>query len=100
MKFVFTILTLIFFFSCNHQKVVTKVNDFDADLDGIHDVRDECPLQAGSIFNLGCPSPQVGLLEFDSLKSTDIDLDGIQNEKDNCPLLYGSPFNIGCPYEN
>lgn len=71
----------------------------DSDLDGVHDLRDACPKEAGSLFNLGCPedSAKVILAQIDQAKSTDSDLDGVLDDKDECPLVYGSPFNMGCP---
>jgi hypothetical protein len=83
--------------SCTTQK---KSMEFvDSDLDGVHDLRDACPYEAGSFFNLGCPndSQLVTLTPANQTKSTDSDLDGIMDEKDECPLVYGSPFNQGCP---
>lgn len=65
-------------------------------------MRDACPYEAGSIFNLGCPNEnkQLALSQIDQLKSTDTDLDGVMDDKDECPLLYGSPFNQGCPIDS
>lgn len=72
----------------------------DTDLDGVHDRRDACPKEAGSIFNLGCPEEKNHQLSayIDKIKSTDADLDGVSDEKDDCPTIYGSPFNLGCPF--
>lgn len=71
----------------------------DSDLDGVHDLRDACPNQSGSFFNLGCPDDNglLSLSNIDQVKSTDTDLDGVMDDKDECPLVYGSPFNQGCP---
>ena len=95
-------MTVIAFltFSCAQQKSIVKNQHLDSDLDGIHDSRDACPKDPGSLFNLGCPeNNSVKLaLNYDELKSTDADLDGVKNEKDECPEQYGSPFNQGCPF--
>ena len=101
MKYFTLTIVLIAFLtaSCSTQKLNEKL--VDSDLDGVHDVRDACPNEAGSIFNLGCPieNNQLTLSQIDQLKSTDTDLDGVMDDKDECPLLYGSPFNQGCPID-
>lgn len=85
--------------ACTQQKLVTHPNFIDSDLDGVHDYRDNCPNEPGSIFNMGCPNNEPKLsLTFNKEKSTDSDLDGIPDDKDDCPFLYGSPFNQGCPF--
>jgi|SRR5690554_2965882 hypothetical protein len=86
--------------SCSQQQNLVKNNFQDSDLDGIHDSRDACPFEPGSIFNLGCPEDESMKLSatYDKLKSTDADLDGVPDDKDECPNLYGSPFNQGCPF--
>lgn len=54
----------------------------DADLDGIADADDFCPLVAGSKNTKGCP---------------DSDSDGIADSMDDCPLVAGISNNKGCP---
>ncbi|MFK8006239.1 MAG: DUF6089 family protein [Saprospiraceae bacterium] len=54
----------------------------DADLDGIADADDFCPLVAGTKNTKGCP---------------DADLDGIADAMDDCPLVAGISNNKGCP---
>lgn len=99
MKASFIILSLIFITSCSQQKLLTH-NFIDSDLDGVHDERDACPNEPGSIFNFGCPEDEPQLsLTFNKEKSTDSDLDGVPDEKDECPFVYGSPFNQGCPFK-
>jgi len=94
---------LIFLFcqiSCTQQQAILADKAADLDLDGVHDRRDACPNEPGSIFNLGCPLENNQLLSayYDKLKSTDSDLDGVPDDKDECVNLYGSPFNLGCPF--
>lgn len=72
----------------------------DSDLDGVYDVRDNCPYESGSVFNMGCPDGEPKLsLNYNKEKSTDSDLDGVPDGKDDCPFTYGSPFNQGCPFK-
>lgn len=85
--------------SCAQQKKLADHNKIDSDLDGIHDNRDACPMEPGSIFNLGCPDSTQLALKFNESASTDSDLDGVEDSKDECPYEYGSPFNQGCPFE-
>lgn len=99
MKTVIILISLILFTSCTQQKILSNNNSLDADLDGVHDYRDNCPDEPGSIFNFGCPNAEPKLSSiYDKNKSTDADLDGIPDSKDDCPALYGSPFNQGCPF--
>src|SRR5690606_23619410 len=58
--------------------------DKDNDGDGVFDVDDECPLEAGPGINKGCPIP-------------DRDGDGVADRFDNCPDEPGTPENMGCP---
>lgn len=100
MKPSFIILSLIFVVSCTQQKLLTKYDFTDSDLDGVHDDRDACPHEPGSFFNMGCPDDESRLsLAFNKEKSTDSDLDGVPDDKDECPEVYGSPFNQGCPFK-
>lgn len=63
-------------------KVVTPVGDRDGD--GVTDVVDKCPDQAGPLNNQGCP-----LLDRDG--------DGINDMVDKCPDQAGPLDNQGCP---
>jgi len=91
-------LLLIVITACSQQAVVSNHTFTDSDLDGVHDSRDACPDEAGSLFNLGCPQSEPKLAKsFNQKKSTDSDLDGIPDSKDQCVFTYGSPFNQGCP---
>jgi outer membrane protein OmpA-like peptidoglycan-associated protein len=54
----------------------------DVDEDGIPDLDDACPLEAGPLATRGCP---------------DRDGDGVRDSDDRCPLAAGDPFFGGCP---
>lgn len=54
----------------------------DTDKDGISDIDDACPQEAGLAQMKGCP---------------DTDSDGIQDKEDNCPQEAGPLSNKGCP---
>lgn len=54
----------------------------DSDEDGIPDLEDECPLEAGPASTKGCP---------------DTDSDGISDKNDDCPKEAGSIAMKGCP---
>ena len=85
----------------------------DTDQDGIIDVKDKCPEDAGPIENEGCPWPDsdkdgvydkddacpetAGVKEKDGCPITDRDEDGVNDENDNCPDEPGSVKNSGCP---
>lgn len=100
MKTSIMILVLIVTGSCAKTLTVSNQHYLDSDLDGLHDHRDSCPYEAGSLFNLGCPNTEPKLsLNFDRDKSTDSDLDGVPDSKDQCVFVYGSPFNQGCPFQ-
>jgi type IX secretion system PorP/SprF family membrane protein len=64
---------------------VSNINT-DSDNDGIADVKDKCPYQAGSISNNGCPQSDI-----------DADGDGIPNKIDHCPYIKGTVEAMGCP---
>lgn len=83
--------------SCSVRQQTAERRWADTDLDGVHDLKDNCPDQPGSPFNLGCPDDSVLSADFNRLLSTDSDLDGVPDSKDDCPYEYGSPFNLGCP---
>lgn len=83
--------------SCAQQHALISEKWSDIDLDGVHDLKDACPNEAGSPFNMGCPEDSKLSAEFNRSLSTDSDLDGVPDDKDECPYRYGSPFNMGCP---
>jgi len=56
----------------------------DSDGDGIPNIYDACPDQAGPESNQGCPL-------------SDRDRDGVPDDKDLCPDDPGSEFYSGCP---
>ncbi|HVZ74266.1 MAG TPA: OmpA family protein [Polyangia bacterium] len=56
----------------------------DRDKDGIPDVSDKCPAEAGPKENDGCPDK-------------DRDKDGVIDRKDKCPDVAGLPDHDGCP---
>lgn len=57
----------------------------DEDQDGILLYQDQCPKEAGSLENKGCPWP-------------DKDKDGVLDKDDKCPELSGPVENNGCPW--
>lgn len=87
---------LTFLTSCSTRQQMAKLQD--SDLDGVHDEKDACLNEPGSIFNLGCPEESLLSLDYNKKRSTDSDLDGVMDDKDECPEVYGSPFNQGCPF--
>jgi len=56
----------------------------DTDFDGVPDLEDACPLQAGLTRWKGCPIP-------------DTDHDGVNDEEDSCKTIAGSAKYHGCP---
>ncbi len=82
----------------------------DTDSDGISDVEDKCPTEAGLAAFDGCPDtdsdgiadgmddcPTVaGLTAFNGCPDTDSD--GIVDSKDDCPNEAGPASNNGCPF--
>lgn len=59
----------------------------DRDGDGIIDVNDRCPDEAGLEMNDGCPE----------VEESDRDGDGIIDSEDRCPDVKGVASNEGCP---
>jgi acyl-homoserine-lactone acylase len=59
----------------------------DTDGDGITDDVDQCPTEAGTPENNGCPDPTP----------TDSDEDGVPDDADECPTEAGTVENNGCP---
>jgi len=68
---------------------ITLPRENDADNDGVEDDDDECPNQAGTEDNNGCPEEE----------DDDRDDDGILNDDDQCPDQAGPADNNGCPTE-
>jgi outer membrane protein OmpA-like peptidoglycan-associated protein len=61
---------------------IVEVAPVDTDNDGIPDINDDCPLEAGLAQFRGCP---------------DTDGDGLADKTDGCPLEFGPKDNNGCP---
>ena len=62
----------------------------DTDGDGVTDDVDQCPTEAGTVENNGCPDPGP----------TDSDGDGVTDDVDQCPTEAGPADNGGCPEDN
>ncbi len=124
-----THLSLLFLFTlifCNSQQITDKdafkkcKKEFnkktclsDKDGDGILHYLDQCPNEAGSIENNGCPwldTDGDGLIDKDDACPTvagpienngcpwpDTDNDGILDKDDACPTVVGLPEYNGCP---
>jgi hypothetical protein len=84
------------------------VPDLDADDDGVPDVSDACPQQAGVALCGGCPANACGLCGTDGLSDFDGDTlydcndpdddnDGVMDESDACPQQAGVALCNGCP---
>ena len=83
----------------------------DSDGDGIPDITDACPYEAGTLQFNGCPDtdldgiadpnddcPDVpGVMAFNGCPDTD--MDGLPDPKDACPNEAGPISNNGCPVE-
>jgi hypothetical protein len=96
MRNIIYFILLVFAASC--ASTGRDLNFRDSDLDGVHDKKDACPDEPGSVFNLGCPDENKLTTALNKSLSTDDDLDGVRNDKDECPEIHGSPFNQGCPF--
>jgi outer membrane protein OmpA-like peptidoglycan-associated protein len=59
----------------------------DNDKDGVENASDQCPDEAGTVENRGCPEPAI----------EDDDKDGVENAVDQCPDRAGTVENRGCP---
>lgn len=68
-----------------HKEFSKKICLSDEDQDGILFYLDQCPKEAGSLENKGCPWP-------------DKDKDGVLDKDDKCPELSGPVENNGCPW--
>lgn len=83
----------------------------DADGDGVPDVLDACPLEAGPTLTNGCPDrdgdgvadkddacpDQAGTLANKGCPVLDRDGDGVADAEDKCPDVPGSKKYNGCP---
>lgn len=71
--------------NCPDEAGLAELNGCpDNDLDGVANQDDACPDEPGPIENSGCPI-------------ADTDGDGISDAEDKCVELYGSPDMFGCP---
>lgn len=81
----------------------------DTDGDGIPDLTDQCPTEAGPATLLGCPDTDGDGLADKNDKCPDVagpatmmgcpdaDGDGVTDAEDNCPSEAGPATNNGCP---
>lgn len=83
----------------------------DRDKDGVADVNDQCPGQAGSAATKGCPDADgdgiadredscpgaAGVIRYKGCPVPDADKDGINDEDDQCPQVVGVGKYNGCP---
>ena len=89
--------------------VTYRINNKDADRDGVLDKNDACPTEPGSLKMKGCPDRDKdgvadkddncpGLFGLAALKGCpDADNDGIADKDDDCPSEYGTLALKGCP---
>jgi len=89
--------------------ITYRINNKDADRDGILDKNDACPNEPGSLKMKGCPDRDndgiadkdddcLGLFGLATLKGCpDADSDGIADKDDDCPSEYGPLALKGCP---
>ena len=63
----------------------------DTDGDGLVDLKDRCPTEAGPASNGGCPLPDNTPLDRDG--------DGVPDVNDRCPDAGGPSSNSGCPVD-
>jgi OmpA-OmpF porin, OOP family len=97
-------------------KLVLKIEENDADGDGVPDPQDRCPTVAGPASNQGCPLDRDGdgipddvdqcpdqkedldgFQDEDGCPDPDNDGDGILDTADRCPNMAGPMTNLGCP---
>ncbi|MCY3834735.1 MAG: hypothetical protein OXG85_17115 [Chloroflexi bacterium] len=93
---------------------VATVGESDADIDGIADADDSCPLEFGFADNDGCPYPDDPDLDgfrgaadacpFEFAPRSrrgcrDFDDDGLDTAEDDCPRFAGPASNRGCPLQ-
>lgn len=97
------IIILLLGTSCKSMKVDCPDNDGD----GVPNIVDKCPDEAGTIDGYGCPdSDGDGIMDVDDpCPNTpgfmggcpDSDGDGISDRMDECPTQPGTSENRGCP---
>jgi hypothetical protein len=75
-------------FSVEHLATGVRLSTLDTDGDGVANVSDNCPSQAGPASNGGCPLPPA---------PGDADGDGVTDDVDACPNEAGPASNNGCP---
>ena len=89
------------------------VSKIDSDFDGVPDLRDDCPADAGPATNGGCPvrdadgdgvpdgsdacPAQAGLAKYKGCPTPDRDKDGVPDDEDDCAGQAGPAANKGCP---
>ena len=72
------------------SQVVVKIEETDADGDGVPDKDDPCPAEA---------EDRDGFEDADGCPEPDNDKDGVVDGNDRCPLTAGLAANQGCPDE-
>jgi OOP family OmpA-OmpF porin len=72
------------------RPVVVRVEEVDADGDGLPDVTDRC---------LDQPEDKDGFQDEDGCPDPDNDSDGVPDGRDRCPNQLGTAENGGCPEE-
>ncbi|MFZ5471367.1 MAG: OmpA family protein [Myxococcota bacterium] len=72
------------------KQLVVRIEETDADGDGIFDKDDRCPNE---------PEDKDGFQDEDGCPEVDNDQDGVLDGNDKCPLLPGPLSNQGCPEE-
>lgn len=91
------------------DSLMDETEILDTDEDGIADVDDKCPLEAGPLDLMGCPDSDgdgvsdvedacpdlAGMKAFKGCP--DSDGDGIGDHEDECPNMVGIRSNKGCP---
>jgi OmpA-OmpF porin, OOP family len=76
--------------SAPQQQVVVKIEETDADGDGVPDKDDPCPTQT---------EDRDGFEDADGCPEPDNDKDGVLDGNDRCPLTAGTAAGQGCPDE-
>ncbi len=93
------------------EVILPVVENKDRDGDGVLDVNDACPDQAGPASLSGCPDrdgdniadkddncPDVaGIAKYKGCPVPDRDNDGINDDEDKCPDVTGVARYLGCP---
>ncbi|HET9449972.1 MAG TPA: OmpA family protein, partial [Aggregicoccus sp.] len=72
------------------SQVVVKIEETDADGDGVSDKDDPCPSQT---------EDRDGFEDADGCPEPDNDKDGVLDGNDRCPLTAGATASQGCPEE-